>query len=96
MKALAPAAISRTLSSVAQAITGIMMFSWNCPPAAPQRAIVWSLPITRAADLHQAFAQHRIDLAGHDRAARLAVGQLDLVEPAARARRPASGCCWPR
>ena len=36
-------------------------------------------------DLHQAFAHHRIDLAGHDRTARLAVGELDLVEAAARA-----------
>ena len=36
-------------------------------------------------DLHQALAEHRIDLARHDRTARLAVGQLDLVEAAARA-----------
>ena len=36
-------------------------------------------------NLHHALAQHRIDLARHDRAARLTVGQLDLVEAAARA-----------
>ncbi len=26
-----------------------MMLSWNCPPVAPLKATVWSLPITRAA-----------------------------------------------
>ena len=35
--------------------------------------------------LHQALAEHRIDLARHDRTARLAVGERDLVEAAAGA-----------
>ena len=30
-------------------MTGIITLSWNCPPAAPQNVIVWSLPSTRAA-----------------------------------------------
>ena len=36
------------------------------------------------ANLHHAFAHHRVDLAGHDRAAGLAVGQHDFVEAAPR------------
>ncbi len=36
-------------------------------------------------DLHQAFAHHRVDLAGHDGTARLPVGKLHFVETAARA-----------
>ena len=34
--------------------------------------------------LHHRFAHHRIDFARHDRAARLATGQLDFVETTAR------------
>jgi hypothetical protein len=42
-------ASSWTLSRVARPITGIMMLSSNCPPVAPEKAMVWSLPITRVA-----------------------------------------------
>ena len=36
------------LSSVVWPMTGIMMLSWNCPPAAPLSVMQPSLPMTRA------------------------------------------------
>ena len=75
VKALVAPAKRRTLSNAASAITGIMMFNWNWLPAAPQKAIVCVVADHPRGDLHQALAHHRVDLAGHDRAARLEVGQ---------------------
>ena len=34
---------------MASPMTGIMMFNSNWPPEAPEKAMVWSLPMTRAA-----------------------------------------------
>ncbi len=61
------------------------MLSWNCPPVAPLKATRLVVAHHAGRDLHHALAHHRVDLARHDRAARLAVGQHDLVEAAARA-----------
>ena len=62
-----------------------MMLSWNCPPVAPLKATRLIVAHHAGADLHHAFAHHRVDLARHDRAARLPIGQLDFVKSAARA-----------
>ena len=37
-------------------------------------------------DHHHGLGDHRVDLAGHDRAARLELGDLDLADPAPRPR----------
>ena len=73
------------LSSVVCPITGIMMLSWNCPPVAPLKATVWSLPITRAATCIRLSHITGFTLPGMIELPGLAVGQLDLVEAAARA-----------
>ncbi len=60
------------------------MFSWNCPPAAPHTAIVWSLPITRAATCIRLSHITGLTLPGMIELPGWQVGELDFVEAAAR------------
>ena len=48
INALMPFESSSILSRIACPITGIMMLSWKFPPAAPDKVMVASLPITLA------------------------------------------------
>ncbi len=64
-----------------------MMLSWKFPPAALSVRHP-SLPMTRAHTCIMLSHMHRVDLAGHDRAARLTVRQLDLIERRTAGREP--------
>ena len=77
------AASSRIDSSRLRAITGSITLSSKLP-AAPPKATAASLPMTCADDLAHRLGDDRVDLARHDRAARLQVGDADLAETGAR------------
>ena len=77
-------ASSRTDSSTLRAITGSITLSSKLPDGAAERDRGVVADHLRAH--HRArLGDHRVHLAGHDRRARLQVGQVDLGEPGARA-----------
>ena len=80
-----PSASRRTLCRKLWMISGLNTFSSKLPDAPPM-LIATSLPITCAAQHRHRLALGRVDLARHDRAARLVLGDADLAEPRARAR----------
>ena len=66
-------------------MTGIITFSSKLP-AAPAKATAASLPITWAQIWQTTSGSDRVDLARHDRRARLQVRDVDLGQPGPRAR----------
>ena len=64
-------------------MTGIITLSSKFPEA-PAQAMVASLPMTCGATMSSISRDHRVDLARHDRAAGLELGDADLADPAAR------------
>ena len=85
MNALVAAAMSRMLSSTASAHHRHHDVQLELPAGRAAEGDRLVVAHHAGGHLHQALAHHRIDLAGHDRAAGLEVGQPDLVEAAARA-----------
>ena len=83
-KLRAEAASSVIDSSSATAVTGSITLSSSSEPVWPKRdrRVVADDP---GDDHRQALDDHRVHLAGHDRRARLRLGQGDLGEPGARA-----------